>query len=208
MRPPIMPPLKPHSILVCFKPKGMNVIYLSLLLLFVCPAPSDPAPAPAVNWMSITDLDNRMQSPKWAANEKLIFVDLYTQWCGWCKRMDNTTFTDPTIVRYLNDNFHSVRLDAETKETLVIDQVVYPWKPSGRRGINTLGEKLGTIQGRISYPTLVFLHPNFRKIQAIPGYRNADDLLPMLVYFAEEQYRKTPWDKFLAQFDPTPYQIK
>ena len=36
---------------------------------------------------------------------KKIFIDMYTDWCGWCKRMDATTFTDPAVSAYLNENF-------------------------------------------------------------------------------------------------------
>lgn len=182
----------------------MFTIWLFILLSITPAAP--PTATEKVHWISMADLDNLSQSAQWAENEKKIFIDLYTQWCGWCKRMDKTTFTDPTIVAYLNANFHCVRLDAETKETIVFGQEVYKWKPQGRKGINELGAQLGTIQGRISYPTLVFLNTNLRKIQAIPGYRDAKDLLPMLVYFAENHYRKTPWDKFLAAFNPADYQ--
>lgn len=177
-------------------------LWLSIVLL-VTPLQDDP-PA-QVNWITITDLDNLSQSPQWANSDKKVFIDLYTQWCGWCKRMDGTTFTDPTIIAYLNANFHCIRLDAETKETLVIGQQVYSWQARGKRGMNELGEKLGTVQGKISYPTLVFLNKNLRRIQAIPGYRDADDLLPILVYFAEDHYRKTPWDTFLQSFSAEDY---
>ncbi|HTB31563.1 MAG TPA: DUF255 domain-containing protein, partial [Bacteroidia bacterium] len=26
-----------------------------------------------------------------------ILIDVYTQWCGWCKKMDASTYTDPDI---------------------------------------------------------------------------------------------------------------
>lgn len=49
---------------------------------------------------------------------KPFFIDVYTDWCGWCKRMDATTFKDPVIAQYLNNNFYPVKLDAETKDTV------------------------------------------------------------------------------------------
>ena len=36
-------------------------------------------------------------------NPKKIFIDVYTDWCGWCKKMDNSTFADPVIVKYMNE---------------------------------------------------------------------------------------------------------
>ncbi len=35
-------------------------------------------------------------------NPKKIFIDVYTDWCGWCKRMDKVTFSNPVIAKYLN----------------------------------------------------------------------------------------------------------
>ncbi|MBK7335110.1 MAG: DUF255 domain-containing protein [Saprospirales bacterium] len=55
-----------------------------------------------------------------AANKKeprKILVDVYTDWCGWCKRMDATTFQDQTVMDYLKKNFYAVKLDAEQKRT-------------------------------------------------------------------------------------------
>src|ERR1700721_1067191 len=48
---------------------------------------------------------------------KKIFIDVFTEWCGWCKKMDATTYTDPEIISYINKNFYPVRLDAETGDT-------------------------------------------------------------------------------------------
>lgn len=49
---------------------------------------------------------------------KPMFIDVYTDWCGWCKRMDATTFQDQNIANYLNANFYPIKLDAETRETI------------------------------------------------------------------------------------------
>ena len=56
-----------------------------------------------------------------ATNPKKVFVDLYTNWCGWCKRMDATTFQDPEVIQYLNENFYPVKFNAEQKETVMFN---------------------------------------------------------------------------------------
>ncbi len=48
-----------------------------------------------------------------ANNPKMILVDVYTDWCGWCKKMDKDTFTDPRVVAHLKKNFYAVKLNAE-----------------------------------------------------------------------------------------------
>ena len=49
---------------------------------------------------------------------KKIIVDVYTQWCGWCKKMDKTTWEEPGISTYVNKNFYAVKFDAETKSDI------------------------------------------------------------------------------------------
>ena len=53
-----------------------------------------------VNWISFEEAQNLAKT-----NPKKVYVDVYTDWCGWCKRMDATTFSNPVIARYMNKNF-------------------------------------------------------------------------------------------------------
>jgi thiol-disulfide isomerase/thioredoxin len=46
--------------------------------------------------------------------KKLIFVDAYTDWCSWCKVMDNETFSDPEVAKFMNDKFVPVKYEMET----------------------------------------------------------------------------------------------
>src|SRR6056297_2237383 len=49
---------------------------------------------------------------------KKILVDVYTDWCGWCKKMKKNTFNHPEIAKYINENFYPVRFNAETDKTV------------------------------------------------------------------------------------------
>ena len=69
-----------------------------------------------VKWMS---WEEAVQANK--KNPKKIFIDVYTDWCGWCKKMDKTTLSNPKIVKELNANFYSVKFDAEQKESINFD---------------------------------------------------------------------------------------
>src|SRR5688572_12351082 len=69
-----------------------------------------------------------------AANEKeprKIFVDIYTDWCGWCKRMDVTTFIDPAVTKLMNEKFYAVKLNAEQKETIRWRDLEWVWIAGG-----------------------------------------------------------------------------
>lgn len=112
------------------------------------------------------------------ANDKKFLVDVYTDWCGWCKVMDKKTFTDPELIKYLNENFHVVKFNAEQTTPVKYRGKTYTWQAMGRNGINELGLEL--LQGRMSYPTLVYLNSNLEPINISPGYKEPAQLMAEL----------------------------
>ena len=127
-------------------------------------------------------------------NPKKWFVDVYTDWCGWCKRMDATTFKDETILKELDEHYYKIRFDAEYKETIVIGDKEYKFVSEGRRGYHELAKQL--LQGRMSYPTVVFLDEDVNIIQPLPGFRPAKELHPILQFIGEDHYKTTTWESF------------
>ncbi len=106
---------------------------------------------------------------------KKFLVDVYTDWCGWCKIMDRKTFSDPAVKTYLEENFHLVKFNSEQHDPINYKGKTYEWAPMGKNGINKLAfEIIGT---SLSYPTLVYLDENLKKIKHIPGYKKPDELL-------------------------------
>lgn len=120
-------------------------------------------------WYNIDDLDQMN------IGNRRVMVDMYTSWCGWCKVMDKKTFTDPNVVQYLNENFVLVKFNAERRNPVEFQGETYEWVNSGRRGVNKLAMKM--MNGRLGYPTLVYLDSNLNKIKSIPGYKKPDELL-------------------------------
>lgn len=132
-----------------------------------------------------------------AANKKApkkMLVDMYTDWCGWCKVMDKQTFTDPAIIKYLNTHYYPVKFDAETKETINFKGKEYVWVNGGRRGYNQLAYEL--LRGRLGYPSLVYLDENQNLIRVAPGFKKPDQLMPELKFAAEDHYKTTDFTKY------------
>ena len=132
-----------------------------------------------------------------AANKKeprKIMVDVYTDWCGWCKRMDATTFTDETVSAYMKKNFYPVKLDAEQKEDIVFDGNTFKFQPYGRRGAHELAIQL--LNGRMSYPSIVYLNEKFEIITVSPGYKMPDDIMKELRFVGDEVYKTQTWEQF------------
>lgn len=103
------------------------------------------------------------------------FVDVYTDWCGWCKRMDQTTFKDPQVVQYLNAHFYPVKLNAEQRADIQYDGKVFKFRNVGRRGVHELAYSL--LDGKLGYPSYVYLNEKQERIAISPGYKPADQLL-------------------------------
>lgn len=135
-----------------------------------------------------------------AANEKQpkkIFVDLYTDWCGWCKRMDATTFKDPAIVALMNEKFYAVKLNAEQKESIMWKGQEFKWMAGGRGGYNKLAYDL--VDGRLSFPTFVMLDGAYARIAISPGYKVGEPFLKELKFAAEEHYKTTSWEAYISK---------
>lgn len=153
---------------------------------------------PEVNWLSFEEAYelNKTEPKKW-------MVDISTSWCGWCKKMDATTFSDPLIIEYLNENYYAVALDGEEKEDIVMDSVTFKFVPNGRRGYNELPAKL--MSGKMSYPTIVFLNSQVQVYQALPGYKSKQDLLPILNFINDfESNPNRTWDEYIKSYK-SPY---
>ena len=126
-----------------------------------------------LQWTSINSLESVSKS-----SNKKVMIDMYTSWCGWCKVMDKKTFTDPEVIAYLNDNFHVVKFNAEQREPVTFKGKQYEWVNAGRRGVNMLAHEM--LNGRLGYPSLVYLDENLNKIKVSPGYKTPDVLLTEL----------------------------
>src|SRR3982751_4302356 len=66
-----------------------------------------------LKWLTLGEASDQLQKEK-----RPILIDLYTDWCGWCKVMDKKTYTNKQVIAYLQEHFYPVKLNAETKETL------------------------------------------------------------------------------------------
>ena len=168
------------------------VVFASLLLAFCAfthrspqtevTEPTEVATADKINWYSFEEAVelNKTQPKKF-------LVDVYTDWCGWCKVMDKKTFTDEKVKAYVNEHFYAVKLNAEQKETINFNNNEFKYIPSaGKRGIHTLAYSL--LDGKMSYPSIVYLNEKFERIAIAPGYKKPEQIMEELKFAAEEQY--------------------
>lgn len=128
-----------------------------------------------------------------------IFIDVYTDWCGWCKVMDKNTFNHPDIAAYLNENYYAVKLDAEQKEDIVFQGHTFKYVPSGRRGYHQLAAAL--LNNKLSFPTVVFLDEDLKMIQPVIGYQKPVAFDKLIKFFGEDHYKNITWEEFQKKYD-------
>ncbi len=146
-----------------------------------------------IKWLTWEEAMEKSRTEK-----KKIVVDIYTDWCGWCKKMDKTTFSDDRIVKYINKYYYPVKLDAEQKNEILFNGQTYQYTKYGNRGYHQLATML--LNGKMSFPSFVFLDENFTLIQAIPGYQDEINFLMISSYFGKNAHKTTPWQKYSADF--------
>ncbi|MBR9920811.1 MAG: DUF255 domain-containing protein [Bacteroidetes bacterium] len=151
-------------------------------------------------------LEGKIQWMSWeeavaASNEnpKKVIVDIYTDWCGWCKRMDTNTFQQEKIANYINENYYAVKFDAEQKEDIEFNGKKYSFVNNNRRGYHELAAEL--TKGRLGYPTTVFLDEELSVIQSIAGYKSPEEFEIIITYFAGNFHKKMPWDKYRESYN-------
>ena len=121
-------------------------------------------------WLTFNDIHQGKPT-----DQKKYLVDVYTDWCGWCKVMDKKTFSEPEVINYVKSHFHMIKFNAEQTDPVFFKGKEYQWVAGGRKGVNELATEL--LDGRMGYPTLVYLDENLEKIKVSPGFKNAEQLI-------------------------------
>ncbi len=157
-------------------------------------APEPPKEGQHINWLSIDDLQVAMK-----AKPKKVYMDMYTDWCGWCKKMEASTFTNPDVIKYMNDNFYCVRFNAERKDTFRFMGTAYYFDPAKKA--NTLAVSL--MKGSMTYPTSIIMEERYQNPQPIPGYQDVKTMELILKYFGDNIYKSKQWPDYQKEFKPT-----
>jgi len=133
-----------------------------------------------------------------AANPRKILIDIYTDWCGFCKRMEAETFNNPAVARYINRNYYPVKFNSETRDTIYFQGHKFINEGEGRRSAHQFS--IALLQGRMSYPSVVYLNEEGELLTSVPGFMTPEKIEPILRFFAEDHYLTQPWEAYQESF--------
>lgn len=140
-----------------------------------------------INWISITQLDEL-----YSKNPKPILLDVYTDWCGWCKEMDRTTYKNDKVASYINEHYYAVRLNAESKEPFFFNKKKYIYNAQTKN--NELAEYF--LFGRMEFPTTVFLSSIDARPAPLSGYLKPKEMEAPLKFFGEGAHKTQTFVEF------------
>ena len=105
----------------------LTAFVLVTISAFRTPPPIDPVESPKaetkrIKWLTIQEAYAATQK-----KPKKFVVDVYTDWCGWCKVMDRETFAKPAIVDYVNENYYAVKLNAEQTQDITLGKQTFKY---------------------------------------------------------------------------------
>ena len=149
-----------------------------------------------VNWQTIEqasqiDVKN---------NKKLFFVDFSTSWCGWCKKMDRETFSDPVVAAILNKYYIPIHFDAEGTST-------FTWNGNKYSNTHVAGQKAQThpftrtiLGQKIGYPSFAIFNRSAGLMQILQGYQNAYEFSMVLWYLCSGDNQRYTFDEYQKIF--------
>ncbi|MBN2485940.1 MAG: DUF255 domain-containing protein [Bacteroidales bacterium] len=167
----------------------MRGFVLLLLAVFM----SSAIAAQKVKWYTIEEaLEMNKKEPR------KIMIDVYTDWCGWCKVLDQKTFQNDTVAEYLNKNFYPVKFNAEQREQVVFNGHTYKFVEQGARGYHELAAAF--LGGQMSYPSVVFFDENIQGLHIEKGFIDAARFDRILKFIGGNFYKTTAWDIWSAGY--------
>ena len=169
----------------------LYVLLICFLCSTLCAAQNVSPTAVGVEWLTFEDAVARNEK-----NPKKIFLDVYTDWCGWCKVMDSNTFSDAKVAEYMGTHFYAVKLDAEGKSPISFMGNVYNFSAQYRS--HELA--MAILSGKMSYPSTAYMDGKNQLLTVVPGYMTPTDFMPILVFFGDDHYLKMTWEEFQEQW--------
>lgn len=145
-----------------------------LILIWVCCASIVKAQQTSIRFNQLDSLQR--------IKPKKVFVFIHTNWCNYCKTMDEVTFKDKAVAKLLSEAYYFVKLDAEEKLPISYQHQRFEYKAN--KGFHELAIALGNNNGKLAFPTSCILNNQNEILFQHHEMMNAKELLKVLDYYA------------------------
>ncbi|MEP0821994.1 MAG: DUF255 domain-containing protein [Ignavibacterium sp.] len=156
----------------------LGVVFLAFFLQSQNSAPATESVA-GIQWVTFDEAVTLA-----ARDNKKILVDVYTDWCGWCKKMDSEVYANETVAAILKASFIPVKLNAESSAPLTF------------QGQKLTSQQFAAAAGVNGYPTTLFLDNTAMPITVVPGFHPSERFVPILRYIGEDHYKSVSFQEY------------
>ncbi len=156
-------------------------------------AEAKPKSGKEIEWLTFEEAQKRMK-----VEPRKVWIDVYTDWCGWCKVLDKKVFTNPDVINYMNTKYYAIKFNAERRDS--IDFAGKRWGFMPEYKANNLAVQL--MNGQMSFPTTIIMTENFQNPSAIPGYHAVPEMEGFMKYLAEDIYKTVKYEDYAKTFKP------
>lgn len=173
----------------------MTIIrYLLLFSVIIITSAKVKQPMAKLHWLKLDEVSSNIKD-----QPKPVIIDIYTDWCHWCKVMDKNTYENQKVADYISEHFYASKINAETRDTLLWRGKMYTYNANYK--IHDFA--LYATNWQASFPTTVIIPDTNADPIAIAGFMEPKEIEPILKYFGEGDYKNKTYEDFQKTFKST-----